>query len=232
MDLKELGQVNPSRHWYYQVKVRAIRNRLRGYLPKSFQMLEVGAGSGFFTRALAQFFSISQAWCVDPNYSSERCGISDSIHYLREVPRSVVEGVDLLLFIDVLEHVDDDAGLLRKYVSQARPGALVLVTVPAFMSLWSSHDVYLEHHRRYRLKELRLVAESAGLQVVESVYLFGTVFPVAWIVRRLRRRSRPSSDMKSVPMVLDQILRTVCFIEHRIPGNKAFGLSALVLARV
>src|SRR3546814_19735603 len=64
--------------------------------------------------------------------------------------------------MDVLEHVEDDAGLLRTYLDKAPPQAQAVITVPAFQFLWSHHDVFLEHHRRYTLKTLSRVVERAG----------------------------------------------------------------------
>ena len=54
--------------------------------------------------------------------------------------------------MDVLEHVSDDVGLVREYAKRAKPGTRFVVSVPAFMWLWSGHDVFLEHHRRYTLR--------------------------------------------------------------------------------
>ena len=70
---------------------------------------------------------------------------------------------DLVLMMDVLEHVDDDRGLLRHYAAKVPPGAHFLVTVPAFAFLWSGHDVFLEHKRRYRLVEIEAAMRDAGI---------------------------------------------------------------------
>ena len=90
---------------------------------------------------------------------------------------------DLVLMMDVLEHVDDDRGLLRHYAAKVPSGAHFLVTVPAFRFLWSGHDVFLEHKRRYRLGEIEAAMRDAGLQVVRGAYYFGFVFPLAAAVR-------------------------------------------------
>ena len=58
-------------------------------------------------------------------------------------------GCRVILLMDVLEHVDDDVGLLRAYAEPARPGTRFIVSVPAFSWLWSAHDEFLEHRRRY-----------------------------------------------------------------------------------
>src|SRR3546814_13128694 len=80
--------------------------------------------------------------------------------------------------MDVLEHVEDDAGLLRTYLDKAPPQAQAVITVPAFQFLWSHHDVFLEHHRRYTLKTLSRVVERAGAVPLRMHYYYGTIFPL------------------------------------------------------
>jgi hypothetical protein len=87
--------------------------------------------------------------------------------------------------MDVLEHVDDDVGLLREYANKVPSGARFLISVPAFSFLWSGHDVFLEHKRRYRLNQTEDVARRAGLTVQHGNYYFGAVFPIAAAIRLL-----------------------------------------------
>jgi hypothetical protein len=54
--------------------------------------------------------------------------------------------------MDVIEHVEDDVGLVREYANKVAPGTRFITTVPAFMWLWSGHDVFLEYFRRYTLR--------------------------------------------------------------------------------
>ncbi len=56
--------------------------------------------------------------------------------------------------MDVIEHVEDDVGLVRGYVDKVAGGTRFIVTVPALMWLWSGHDVFLEHYRRYTLTSI------------------------------------------------------------------------------
>ena len=78
---------------------------------------------------------------------------------------------DLLLYMDVLEHVDDDLGLLTAYLDQLERGGRVLITVPAFDFLWSNHDIFLEHKRRYTLKQVEALNGLASGQGQQTVIL-------------------------------------------------------------
>ena len=59
---------------------------------------------------------------------------------------------DLVLAMDVIEHVEDDAALISAYCDLAPRGTRFIISVPAFNFLWSAHDIFLEHHRRYTLR--------------------------------------------------------------------------------
>ena len=140
---------------------------------------------------------------------------------------------DLVLMMDVLEHVDDDRGLLRHYAGKVPSGAHFLLTVPAFAFLWSGHDVFLEHKRRYRLAEIEAATRDAGLAVVRGAYYFGLVFPLAAAVRLASRGdAEPRSSLKRHGAVTNGILTAVCAAELPVfPFNRLAGLTAFVLAK-
>jgi SAM-dependent methyltransferase len=232
MDLKEediLG-AEIGRHWYYRAKAAALRRAVGGLKPK--HILDVGAGSGFFSRHLLADTGAQSALCVDIGYERER---DDSVAgkpvlYRRDTGPTEC---DLVLMMDVLEHVDDDRGLVRHYAAKVPSGAHFLVTVPAFGFLWSGHDVFLEHKRRYRLSEIETALRDAGLQIARGAYYFGLVFPLAAAVRlATHRTTEPRSSLKKHDPLTNGILSAACAAELPLfPFNRLAGLSAFVLAR-
>jgi SAM-dependent methyltransferase len=232
MDLKEediLG-ADIGRHWYYRYKAAALRRAVADLQPR--RLLDVGAGSGFFSRHLLAATPAESALCVDIGYPADR---DDSVagkpvHYRRDTGPT---DCDLVLMMDVLEHVDDDRGLVRHYASKVPSGAHFLVTVPAFAFLWSGHDVFLEHKRRYRLPEIEAVMQGAGLEIVRGAYYFALVFPLAAAVRLTdRNTTEPRSSLKRHGAVTNGMLSALCAAELPLfPFNRLAGLSAFVLAR-
>jgi len=232
MDLKEediLG-ADIGRHWYYRSKAAALRRMVGPLQPR--RILDVGAGSGFFSRNLMAKAGAQSALCVDIGYPADRDDqvAGKPVLYRRDTGPT---DCDLVLMMDVLEHVDDDRGLLRHYATKVPSGAHFLVTVPAFRFLWSGHDVFLEHKRRYRLGEIEAAMRDAGLAVVRGAYYFGLVFPLAAAVRLVERNTtEPRSSLKKHGPVTNGILSAVCAAELPLfPINRLAGLSAFVLAR-
>ena len=96
---------------------------------------------------------------------------------------------DVVLVMDMLEHVENDAGVLSEISSifSSDSSTRFLLTVPAFQSLMSSHDRYLGHYRRYDLSQLEACALAAHLQIVESGYVFTGLCAVRWVQTLLER---------------------------------------------
>jgi SAM-dependent methyltransferase len=222
-------------HWYYVSKSAAMLQFLAGR--SSHEVLDVGAGSGFFSRRLLRAGVCQRATCVDTAYASEWTETLDGrrLDFVRHVA-DITQ--DLILMMDVIEHVDDDVGFVRSYTDRMPRGAALLITVPAFQFLWSGHDVFLEHKRRYTLATLHRTVEHAGLEVVRSRYFFSVLFPLVCAIRlwgRLRLSSQgfvPRSDLRAHPAWMNAALTAIHRLEQQtlFHGNRLAGLTAFCLA--
>ena len=237
MDVKEEEILGPdvASHWYYVSKGRALEKMLSGV--KVNRVLDVGAGSGVFARRLIEAGICEHATCVDPAYDYERAEEHDG-HMLTFVKTVTNESQELILMMDVLEHVADDVGLLKHYSRLISPGGHVLISVPAFQFLWSGHDEYLEHHRRYTRASIEKVVAEAGLEIITTRYFFGLLFPVAaaqrCVDRFLRSRGgKARSALRAYPAMLNSALILTHDIERGMlfPWNKFAGLTVFCLAR-
>ncbi|MBD3660711.1 MAG: methyltransferase domain-containing protein [Arenibacter algicola] len=234
MDVKEIDVLGEDidRHWYYRTKANLMTRALDGVAVS--RVLDVGAGSGFFSRHVLETTAAREALCVDPNYAEEHDETVNGKPLAFR--RTAVDfDADLILMMDVLEHVDDDVGLLQGY-SAANPRALVLITVPAFEFLWSGHDVFLDHKRRYTLDTLAPVVRSAGLDVVWAGYGFAPVLPIAAALRlldnALGKGDAPQSQLKRHHPLVNAALYGLCALERPLfRANRLGGLSAFCLAK-
>jgi len=237
MDLKEqesLGQA-ADRHWYYRAKSAAMLRLLEGTMYDD--VLDIGAGSGFFARTLLANTPCRSAVCVDLNYTQDwtETEAGKQLSFVRSV--ETFDG-HLALMMDVLEHVADDAGLLRDTAAKMPPGSRILVTVPAMPWMWSNHDVFLEHYRRYTVHSLDRVVETAGLRRISSCYYFGLTLPIAAGVRLGRRalpwrNKKPGSDMRPYSGIINSALTKICNAELGIfQRNRFAGLSVFALIEI
>ena len=145
---------------------------------------------------------------------------------------------DLVLALDVIEHLDDDVGFVRAAAALLAPNARFVVAVPAFQLLWSQHDETFQHRRRYTAAQLEAVVRAAGLEPERTTYLHAAIFPIAlaWRVasRRLGLgRFAPKHDFWPIPRPLNRLLVQVYRLEARITRrfDLPFGVSVACVAR-
>ncbi|HWA31804.1 MAG TPA: class I SAM-dependent methyltransferase [Rhizomicrobium sp.] len=234
MDLKEEeilgGQI--GRHWYYRAKAAALIRDLGNAGPR--EILDIGAGSGYFSRVLLEQTAARRATCVDTGYPADRddtiCG--KPIAFRRAIDQS---RADLVLAMDVLEHVPDEKALLSPYIELVPRGTRFVISVPAFDFLWSSHDVFLRHYRRYTLESLERAVRRCGLAVDRSHYYFGAVFPIAAGLRlmermRRKREGEAKSQLRQHSGPVNGVLSAMCALERpAMKLNRLFGLTAFAI---
>ena len=111
----------------------------------------------------------------------------------------------------------------------------LFITVPAFQFLWSGHDVFLQHYRRYSLTRLRQLVNGNGLEVRQAHYFFGTAFPLVASMRlkdKLLPSKQPQSSMRNHSSVLNRFAYGVCRAEIALMRlNRVAGLSVVMLAQ-
>lgn len=238
MDIKELELLGAGAqtHWYYVSKGLAFRSMLG---PEPIEsVLDIGAGSGIFSRQLIDAGLCTRATCVDPAYPVESVDPNGG-KPLRFVRTAMYQQEQLVLLADVLEHVDDDVGLLRQYASRLTPQARVLIAVPAYQFLWSSHDVFLEHRRRYTKAGIERVVREAGLRIERTRFFFAVLFPLVAVTRVIERMrtarhaNPPRSALRGHSAAINSLLTRIHQLEQRfvLPFNGLFGLTIICLAR-
>jgi hypothetical protein len=240
MDLKELESgVDPFTHWYYQSKKIPLLNYVDQMIRQmpAFNLIDIGAGSGFFSEELIRHCPnhIAEARLVDTGYSTLEINeaanhrLKKQLHLPEQISNS------LLLLMDVLEHVPDDLDMLKQIKHQTVSGSnnQFFITVPAFESIWSAHDEYLGHYRRYTRQSLTSLLNNAGFQVNRVYYLYGTLYPLVYIKRKLNgllsdKKALPQSDMKPLPTWLNRALLNYCQFEMQYTTrNSSFGLTCV-----
>ncbi len=190
-------------HWWFVGRRRAIATVLRSMaLSPETRILEVGCGTGGNLELLAGFGALT---AIEPNpYARARAHEKSPATLILdgslpgELPPDL-GSFDLIVLLDVLEHVADDAGSLAALAEHLAPGGRVLITVPAHRWLWSAHDRRLHHLRRYARRDLVHLIAGCGLRV-ELLSPFNTVLaPLAVASRLAERLGVAPADQESVP---------------------------------
>lgn len=227
-------------HWWYRGRRRVLGRVLEQLdLPVGARILDAGCGSGRNMLELVRYGEVTGIELSEASVAAARR------RNLGEVLEGSVDALpfgddhfDLVVSLDVLEHLDDDRSALREMRRVTRPGGQLLVTVPAYQWLWSSHDDVNHHRRRYTRATLLAAASDAGWHATRTTHFNSLLLPAALglrVVERTRRQNGPPhSDLQRTPTWLNRTLQQPLNAEARVIGRGAripAGLSLLALFR-
>ncbi|HEX4130070.1 MAG TPA: class I SAM-dependent methyltransferase [Pirellulales bacterium] len=194
----ELHAEIEEHHWWFLGRRRIMRSVLAEACPPSKQtrVLDVGCGTGGNIAVLADDYS-----CVGIDHSARAIELArerfPQVRFVHgQVPDDVhdeLHAADVVLLMDVLEHVADDTGFLGRIVDALAPGAHLLITVPADPRLWSPHDVAFGHYRRYDRSDLAAVWADLPIATRLVSYYNSRLLPVIRTVRSVNQRRNRAS---------------------------------------
>lgn len=226
-----------ERHWWWRSREAYLLGWLERLSDGDLRILDVGCGDGLFFDRLERFGRVEglepdASLVTDPRWRDRiRVGLLGD----GGVPESAY---DLVLMLDVLEHIEDDGAALLGVRSALRPGGRFLLTVPALGWLWSRHDERNHHFRRYDRQGITGLLRSAGFEVETVRYFF------AWTVAPLlaRRWLTPAGGSKRLavdvgvsipPAPVNRLLTLASRCEHEVGRHVRwpFGSSLIAICR-
>ena len=239
MDLKELESgVDQKTHWYYQSKKIPLIHFVKKVFARKkvpLTLIDVGSGSGFFMYELRETIPemISKIFLVDTGYSNEEVLFTKNefIEKAKSLPGKIENAI--VVMMDVLEHLEDDHAMLQAIKEKSVGENFFFITVPAFNSLHSGHDVYLGHYRRYTKDTLANLLAGSDFRIHALYYIYGIIFPAVWLTRRIKNKSSPRSDMRPLNPVVNTILKIICSVEMPLRKlNRVAGVSCVSEGRI
>lgn len=202
MDVKEMPTAAIRvRHPWELARVNLVKTILYPFLSdiKEPKILDIGCGDRFLISEISSEVSCSTTVAVDTeleDFIDRPQPAYADIKFTRDVEECEKEWADALL-LDVIEHQEDDLVFLKDLTKwYVKSCGVVLVTVPAFNSLFSQHDEFLGHYRRYSRNELQNLVTASGLILVRSGYAFSSLLVPRLVIKLLEKtfknRSRPN----------------------------------------
>ncbi len=210
-------------HWWFAARRSILRRVVDAVLgdrggrgSRRARVLDIGCGVASTLTAFHPDYE-----CVGYDLSSDAIEFARAQHPEFELhvgsssnAAAAVAGVDVVLLNDVIEHVPDDRAMLCEIVEGMSPGAVLVITVPADMRLWSPHDERMGHYRRYDGEMLERAVRGMPLERAGMSYFMSRLYPVVRAVRAVsRRRGRAAGvsgiDLSYPPWPLNALLRTV-----------------------
>lgn len=214
-----------DRHFWFRARnqvLTTVMRQITSGLTPGYRVLEVGCGTGNVLRMLSSVCEHGIVFGMDL--------YAEGLQYARQrTPCPLVQGdvyaspfsqpFQLLGLFDVLEHLPDDMTILHALHALLAPGGHLILTVPAYQSLWSYFDEASHHCRRYELPELESKLQRAGYRIEFATAFMASLFPLVWMGRRLsalldrRRHGAAAShddlamrELRIIPVVNEMLL--------------------------
>ncbi|HAS10923.1 MAG TPA: SAM-dependent methyltransferase [Acidimicrobiaceae bacterium] len=221
-------------HWWFRGRRRIIRAVLARHLPLGIgSILDVGCGAGGLLGVLEEHGEVIaiEGEAATAAVAHERHPAADVRVGVLPDALAEIDGCRLVTAFDVIEHVDDDVGLLRAMHDALAIGGTLCVTVPALPSLWSHHDEVNGHKRRYTARTLRAALTVAGFDVGHLSYFNTVLLPVVWVARRLEGlRRQPATDFDRTLGPADRLLEAVFAAERHVVARWSMPLGVSLIA--
>ncbi len=219
--LESLGRANRFNAWVADLVAPAVSGRV----------LEIGCGTGNFTGLLAERATSVTAVDLNPEYveAARRRWDGDprlSFHCRDATAADWDAEFDTIVLLDVLEHIEDDAGFLGALYRALRPGGTLILKVPSGEWLYGSLDRAIGHHRRYTKASLGRALGNAGYLDPDCLYFNWLGILGWWFNGRLLGRTTPPAAQVGMIEKLVPLLRG---LERAVP--LPLGLSLIAISR-
>ncbi|MBE2237443.1 MAG: class I SAM-dependent methyltransferase [Caldilineaceae bacterium] len=246
-----LTVLEEDRHAWFAGRTRAILKYLDAELGsngdgQTRKVLDLGGGAGNMAHHLAHYGEVTSIdYNPRPIPIAQRRGVTVLQGSGDHLPFPDAS-FGLVALLDTVEHIPDELGVFAECARVLKPGGVLLVTVPAYMWLWSYNDEINAHERRYTADELRLKLELSGLRVSRISYNNFFLFPAVAGIRFLRPYNPGLKsphldaaeevyqvDMEPIPEPINSVLHGVYWLEAEILERMSFpfGNSIICTAR-
>jgi SAM-dependent methyltransferase len=235
---KELAALEDANFWF-QARNELLLWALQRYFGKPLHYAEIGCGTGYVLQAVEQAFpdteiAGTELFVEGLKYASQRCKRAKLVQLdARRIPWR--NQFDVVGVFDVLEHIEDDEGVLGQISDSLVYGGGVLITVPQHRWLWSAVDEAACHVKRYSAKELERKVKAAGFEIMRSTSFVSLLLPMMLAARLVQRK--PASDATAELRInkhLNWLFRKIMSIEFNLIRhglNFKLGGSRLLIAR-
>ncbi len=224
-------------YWWFVGRHRLVEGYIRAEFGNrsDLTILDLGCGTGAMSKILTRWGTV-----ISSDYSDcalNFCRRRGNLHLCAaDAARAPFQSsrFDLIIALDILEHLPDDAAALKEIARLLKPNGVLMATVPAYSKLWSGHDVALMHYRRYCASEVRKRVIEAGLTVEKLTYTMTILFPLVWFFRRLLgRKGPPRATLVMAPRLLNNLLTGLLAVENAATHwvTLPFGVTVFCVAR-
>jgi len=233
-----------SDNWLHKSRRDLMIGLLERYIDiqNNLTILEIGAGVGQNTIFLQRLGQVDVIEVNEDGLKALRLIPNIRKIIPQPIPFTLNDKYDLVVAMDVLEHIEDDRSTVRWISDQLNTGGYLFITLPAQQWLYSEHDIAVHHIRRYSQSSLKQILPD-NIKILKIVYFNTTLFPIVALSRiyknllmKLKKQKYFKAKKQSnlMPRPVDRILRIILKFEIKLINkgfNPPFGLSIFCIAK-
>jgi len=230
MDISEFSRLNDKSNYKRHPWETSRKNVLHTFLKHSKikfpidRIVDIGSGDAYVIHTLVDKKLAKEYYAIDTAYTTEvvtqlkaNNNNSQVVYFqnLKEYLATVTEKESTLyLCMDVLEHLEDEKIILDDL--QAKNNNYFFFAVPAFQSVFSSHDVLLGHYRRYTLNQLENVLKKQQFTIIDKGYYFTSLLLFRKLDKFLKKDKDASIDNWESGKLKTTLINTMLTIDFKI----------------
>jgi 2-polyprenyl-3-methyl-5-hydroxy-6-metoxy-1,4-benzoquinol methylase len=222
-----------EKHWWWRARERFILATLKGLRSQGSwdSILDVGCGEGLFFDCLKELGEVEG---VETNPSL----VTHENRWKQQIYVSTFDAMfqtnkqySLILMLDVLEHLPNPMVCLRRAEDLLGPAGNLLITVPAFSCLWTTHDELNHHVSRFTKKTLSELISRTALKIHNLRYFFHWMFPVKLLIHCKEMCFRTDPSIPEVPAYhINAVLYRLSILEQKLFSARALPFGSSLLA--
>lgn len=205
----------------------------------AIRVLDAGSGPGNLISKIQHFGSVFSTDCSKEALEFCRAKHGNLV-FMSSLNQFSVrdESFDFAFALEVFEHIEKDKEAFEELGRALKRGGYALLTVPAFPLLWSRHDEWFGHFRRYRKGELEQKMKKAGFNILRCCYYNGHLFLPMLVLRYFKKcfglyEGQKQDDFYKVPKWLNVLLKFLiaCEVKSGLYSKLPFGTNLICLAQ-
>ncbi|WNM19666.1 methyltransferase domain-containing protein [Flavobacterium capsici] len=251
MDISEFSRLNDKSNYNRHPWETSRKNVLHSFLKQSKiefpieRIVDIGSGDAYVIHTLVQKNLAREYYAIDTAYTPEvieqlkvNNNNSQVVYFkdLIEFQKTIISKKrTLFLCMDVLEHLEDEK-IILDYL-ESKDENYFFFAVPAFQSVFSSHDVLLGHYRRYTLAQLNNLLEKNQFSIIDKGYYFTSLLLFRKLDKLLKNDKKESIDNWEAGKTKTNLINSILSFDFKLSlflkkiGITIPGLSAYCLCK-
>lgn len=230
----EWFELSDPGHFWVQWRFSVLQRFIEPHLGPSSRILEIGCGNGLIMWQMEHVLKLISDGC-DLNAAALKDMLPVSgqvfLYDIFDFNPLLTGQYDLVMMLDVLEHIEDDRSFLQAALQYLRPGGWLVTSVPAHPGLFSVYDRHVGHVRRYVKQDFSRLLSEAGLQNIQVSYWGMAMLPMLWLrkwmMKFVQNDKVIQAGFKPPHTLFNRFMLMLMHAETRLIRNTPSGISLM-----